>query len=131
MKRNMPEIVGLGTEITECLRIARLIQRYGEAFLGRVFTPEEIRYCQSRRQSTEHFTARWAAKKAVLKALGLSWQPGFQWRDIELANDPDGRPLVLLHGPIKEAARQMGVRQLEVALAFCRTHATATVIALQ
>ncbi len=127
----MAEIVGLGTEIAECLRIARLIQRYGEAFLGRLFTPEEIRYCQSRRQSTEHFTARWAAKKAVLKALALSWQPGFQWRDIELANDPDGQPMVVLHGPIKEIIRQMGVRQLRVGLAYCRTHATATVIALQ
>ncbi|MCS7303781.1 MAG: holo-ACP synthase [Thermoguttaceae bacterium] len=127
----MGEIVGLGTEITECLRIARLIQRYGEAFLGRVFTPEEIRYCQSRRQSTEHFTARWAAKKAVLKALGLSWQPGFQWRDIELANDQDGQPMILLHGPLNQAARQMGIRQWKVALAYCRTHATATVIAIQ
>jgi len=127
----MAEIVGLGTEIAECLRIARLIQRHGEAFLGRVFTPEEIRYCQSRRQSTEHFTARWAAKKAVLKALGLSWQPAFQWRDIEVLSDPDGQPTVLLHGPIKEAARHMGIRHLEVALAYCRTHATATVIALQ
>lgn len=127
----MAEIVGLGTEISECLRIARLIQRYGEAFLARVFTPEELRYCQTRRQSTEYFTAYWAAKKAVLKALGLSWLPGFQWRDIELAKDADGQPMVRLHGPIKDLARQMGVRCLKVALAYCRTHATATVLALQ
>ena len=127
----MAEIVGLGTEITECLRIARLIQRHGEAFLGRIFTPEEIRYCQSRRQSTEHFTARWAAKKAILKALGLSWQPGFQWRDIEVIADTDGQPMVVLHGPVKELAHQMGVRQVRLAIAYCRTHATADAIALQ
>ena len=126
----MADIVGLGTEITECLRIARLIQRHGEAFLGRVFTPEEIRYCQSRKQSTEYFTGRWAAKKAVLKALGLSWQQGFQWRDIEVGIDSDGQPLVLLHGPVKDLARQMGVRQVLVAMGYSRTHATATAIAL-
>ncbi len=126
----MAEIVGLGTEIAECLRIARLIQRYGEAFLGRVFTPEEIRYCQSRKQSTEYFTGRWAAKEAVLKALGLSWQHGFQWRDIEVEVDSDDRPIVLLHGPVKQMARQLGVRQLLLAVAYCRTHATATAIAL-
>lgn len=127
----MAEIIGLGTEITECLRIARLIQRHGEAFLGRVFTPEEIRYCQSRRQSTEHFTARWAAKRAVLKALGLSWQPGFQWRDIEVGAETDGQPMVLLHGPIKKLAQQMKVRQVRLAIAYCRTHAAATAITLQ
>lgn len=126
----MPEIVGLGTEITECLRIARLIQRYGEAFLGRVFTPEEIRYCQSRKQSTEHFTARWAAKKAVLKALGLSWQPEFQWRDIEVRQDAEGQPIVLLHGPIQQTAWQKGIRHIQITVAYCRTHATATALAL-
>ena len=70
------DIIGIGTDITECLRIARMIERHGELFLNRVYTPTEIRYCQSRKQATQHFTGRWCAKEAVLKALGTGWRQG-------------------------------------------------------
>ncbi|HOA51203.1 MAG TPA: 4'-phosphopantetheinyl transferase superfamily protein, partial [Thermogutta sp.] len=58
-------ILGIGTDITECLRIARMIDRHGEIFLQRVYTPAEIAYCQNRKQATQHFTGRWAAKEAI------------------------------------------------------------------
>ena len=63
----MSEVIGLGTDITECLRIARMIERHGELFIDRVYTPDEIKYCQSRKQSTQHFTGRWAAKEGTGK----------------------------------------------------------------
>ena len=63
-------VLGIGTDITECLRIAQMIERHGELFVSRVYTQHEIDYCRSRRMATQHFAGRWAAKEAVLKAIG-------------------------------------------------------------
>jgi holo-[acyl-carrier protein] synthase len=126
----MPEIIGLGTDITECLRIARMIERHGELFIDRVYTPEEIKYCQSRKQATQHFTGRWAAKEAILKALGTGWRKGISWRDIEVRNEPGGRPVVAVRGGVKDAVEQLGVAEIHVTISHCRSHATATAIAV-
>ena len=126
----MAEIVGIGADITECLRIARMIERHGEQFIQRVYTPEEVRYCQSRRQSTQHFAARWAAKEAVLKALGVTWRRGGAWADVEIRNDDTGRPTVAVRGAIKDVVEQQGVAEVLVSIAHCRTHATAYAMAL-
>lgn len=126
----MPEILGIGTDITECLRIARMIERHGEFFLGRVFTPDEIRYCQCRKQATQHFAGRWAAKEAVLRALGTGWGPGIQWHDIEVVAEAGSPPAIALRGRVKEIARQQGVVQVLLSISHCRTYATATAIAV-
>ena len=124
------EIIGIGTDITECLRIARMIERYGELFLNRVYTPIEIRYCQNRKQATQHFTGRWAAKEAVLKALGTGWTRGISWRDIEIRNEPGGKPVVAVRGGAKEVVERLGIARLLVSISHCHTHATAYAIAL-
>ena len=124
------DIIGVGSEITECLRIARMIKRHGELFLERVYTSAEISYCQSRRQSTQHFTGRWAAKEAVLKALGTGWVPGISWRDIEIRNEPGGKARVAVGGGVKDLVQRLGVTRLLVSISHCRTHATAYAIAL-
>jgi holo-[acyl-carrier protein] synthase len=123
-------ILGIGTDITECLRIARMIERHGEQFMNRVYTDEEIRYCQNRREATQHFTGRWAAKEAVLKALGIGSRRGIAWRDIEIRNEPGGRPVVAVRGGIKDVVQRLGVAQIFVSISHCRTHATAYAIAL-
>ena len=64
-------VVGIGTDIVECLRIAQMIERHGELFLTRVYTSREIEYCSARKAATQHYAGRWAAKEAVLKALGF------------------------------------------------------------
>ncbi len=69
-------IVGLGTDIVEIVRIGAMIDRHGEAFLNRIYTQEEIRYCQKRKHCNEAFAGRWAAKEAVMKALGTGWRGG-------------------------------------------------------
>ena len=61
-------VLGIGTDIVECLRIAQMIERHGELFLNRVFTPREIEYCSARKAATQHYAGRWAAKEAILKA---------------------------------------------------------------
>jgi holo-[acyl-carrier protein] synthase len=126
----MSEIIGIGTDITECLRIARMIERHGELFIDRVYTPDEILYCRSRKQATQHFSGRWAAKEAILKALGTGWRKGISWRDIEVRNEPGGRPVVAVRGGAREAIEQLGVTEIHVTISHCRSHATATAIAV-
>lgn len=123
-------IFGIGTDITECLRIARMIERYGDLFLTRVYTDEEIRYCQARKQATQHYTGRWAAKEAVLKAMGTGWIRGISWRDVEIRNEPGGKPLVAVRGGARDIIEQMGIAQIQVTISHCRTHATAFAIAV-
>ncbi len=123
-------IVGLGTDIVECLRIAQMIERHGELFVGRVYTQHEIEYCRSRKMATQHFTGRWAAKEAVLKALGTGWRRGISWRDIEVVNGPGGRPRTTLRGGSLEVAERLGIHCLLVSISHCRSHATAYAVAL-
>lgn len=123
-------VVGIGTDIVECLRIAQMIERHGELFINRVYTPLEVRYCQSRKASTQHYAGRWAAKEAILKAIGTGWRRGISWRDVEVRNDPSGRPVVGLRGGARDVVEQFGIRQLLVSISHCRSHATAYAIAL-
>ncbi|HTQ39556.1 MAG TPA: holo-ACP synthase [Pirellulales bacterium] len=123
-------IFGIGTDIVECLRIAQMIERHGELFITRVYTPHEIEYCQSRKQATQHFAGRWAAKEAVLKALGTGWRRGISWRDVEIRNLRSGSPTVALYGGAKDFMEQVGVTQVMISISHCRSHATAYALAL-
>jgi holo-[acyl-carrier protein] synthase len=123
-------VLGIGTDIVECLRIARMIERHGELFVNRVYTAAEVAYCQERKQATQHYAGRWAAKEALLKALGTGWRRGISWRDVEIRSEPGGRPVVLLHGGARDVARQLGVEEMLVSISHCRSHATAQALAL-
>jgi len=125
------EIVGIGTDIVECVRIRTMIDRHGELFLRRVFTEREIRYCQRSKQATEHFAGRWAAKEAVLKCLGTGWSKGLCFTDIEIANEPTGRPRVELRAATRDHAHSMGIGEVLISISHCRPYATALAIAIQ
>jgi holo-[acyl-carrier protein] synthase len=125
------DIVGLGTDIIECVRIRRMIAEHGEQFLQRVYTDREVRYCQSRRNAAEHFAGRWAAKEAVLKALGTGWRRGISWRDIEVRNDPSGQPKIAVRGEVKEIAKRLRLTDLLITISHCRHFATAYAIAVR
>ncbi|MGD9719654.1 MAG: holo-ACP synthase [Pirellulales bacterium] len=125
----MTRIIGIGTDIIECLRIAQMIDRHGELFVARVYTPLEIQYCQSRKQATQHFAGRWAAKEAVLKALGTGWRRGISWRDVEVRTTPGGQPHIALHAGARDAAEQIGIREVLISISHCRSHATAYALA--
>jgi holo-[acyl-carrier protein] synthase len=125
----MAQIIGIGTDIIECLRIAQMIERHGDLFINRVYTPLEIQYCQSRKLATQHYAARWAGKEAVLKALGTGWRKGISWRDVEIRNDPGGRPTVALRGGVRDVVEQLGIIDMHISLSHCRSHATAYAIA--
>ncbi|MEQ8785671.1 MAG: holo-ACP synthase [Pirellulaceae bacterium] len=123
-------ILGIGTDIVECLRIAQMIERHGELFLMRVFTPREIEFCSARKAATQHYAGRWAAKEAVLKAMGTGWTPGIDWRDIEIRGDGNGPPQVALGGGAREACERQGISRMMLSISHCRTHATAYALAL-
>jgi holo-[acyl-carrier protein] synthase len=125
------EIVGIGTDIVECLRIGRMIEQHGELFLTRVYTERELRYCQARKRAVEHFAGRWAAKEAVLKCLGSGWRKGLCWTDMEIRNDANGKPVVLLCGAAKESAQLLRISDILLTISHCRAYATAYAIAVR
>lgn len=118
-------IVGIGTDIIECLRIGKMIEQHGELFLTRVFTDQEIRYCQNRKRAMEHFAGRWAAKEAILKCLGTGWRRGISWTDMEIGNDQEGKPQVQLCGMAQEIAQKLGISEIMLSISHCRAYATA------
>ncbi len=125
------EIIGIGTDIVECLRIGRMIEEHGELFLHRVYTDREIRYCQSRKHATEHFAGRWAAKEAIFKCLGTGWRTGWSWTDLEIRNDPNGQPQVLVCGQAKDRAQFLRISSILVSISHCRAYALAHALALR
>src|SRR5213595_2855743 len=118
-------ILGIGTDVVEVLRIAQMIERHGELFIQRVYTPFEIDYCNARKQSTQHFAGRWAAKEAVLKALGTGWVRGISWRDVEVRTETSGKPTIVLRGGARQAAEAQGISDVLISISHCRTFATA------
>ena len=123
-------VIGIGTDIVETLRIAHMIERHGELFLLRVFTPHEVGYCSARKAATQHYAGRWAAKEAVLKALGTGWSRGIAWRDIEVRNEIGGKPHIALDGGALEVSRRLGIEQMLISISHCRTYATAYALAV-
>ena len=119
-------IVGVGCDIIEIERIARAIK--SESFIRRVFTAEEAAYCQRRgQQAAASFAARFAAKEAVLKALGTGLRDG-SLQEIAVDNDGLGKPLVQLSGHFAMLAKQLGVKNIQISLSHSRELATAYVI---
>lgn len=125
------EIVGIGTDIVECLRVGRMIESHGELFLLRVYTEREIRDCQSRQRATEQFAARWAAKEAILKCLGLPWRRGLSWTDMEVRIEANGKPCVMLCGAAKDIACSQRISDIMLSMSHCRAYATAYALAVR
>ncbi|HEY3788171.1 MAG TPA: holo-ACP synthase [Urbifossiella sp.] len=124
-------IVGIGTQIVDCTRVRKLIDRHGETFLAQVYTEDEMRFCNSRTHVTEHFTAIWAAKEAVLRSLGTKWHRGMNWTDIEIHHKRAESPTVEVGGETSELMVGRGVRRFLLTMAHCRTFATATSLAVR
>jgi holo-[acyl-carrier protein] synthase len=125
----MVHILGIGTDIIECLRIAQMIERHGELFIRRVYTDHEIAYCSTKKAATQHYAGRWAAKEAVLKALGTGWVRGISWRDVEIRHKPGGAPTIALRGGAKEVFEHSGAKAMHISISHCRSHAIAYAIA--
>jgi holo-[acyl-carrier protein] synthase len=118
-------LLGIGTDIIGCDRIAQMLEKHGDVFLRKVFTPREIEYCSARKSAHQHYAGRWAAKEAVLKVLGTGWAKGIQWTDVEVINEASGAPTLLLANRAAEIALAKGIRTVQVSISHCKEYATA------
>ncbi len=121
-------IAGVGTDVVDVTRIRRLVEEHGERFLRRVFHPEEITYCFRMADPFPHLAARWAAKEAVVKALGTGFSLGVGWRNVWVTHLPTREPLVVLEGAAKQWAERLGIRKIWVSLAHTRDYAVAIAV---
>lgn len=120
----------VGIDMVEITRIERVLKRYGDRFFERVFTAAEIAYCRGR---SPELAARFAAKEAVSKALGVGMRmiarDGIDWKDVEVIGDLRGKPLVRLYGRAAERAGELGLNEWAISLSHTREHAIAFVVA--
>jgi len=121
-------IRGIGVDIVEVPRVERAVARWGEAFLGRVFTDAERRHAGPAPGAVQRLAGRFAAKEAVMKALGLGLR-SMTWREIEIGTDPLGKPLVRLSGRAAAAAARLGADAWLVSISHTRALAVAQVVA--
>ncbi len=121
-------IVGTGVDIAETARIEQALERHGERFFKRLFTPAEIAYCEKFKNKAERLAARFAAKEAAFKALGTGWGNGVRWRDVEITHQPSGKPELLLTGRALELAKELGVTRTCVSFSHSDRYVVAQVI---
>lgn len=121
-------IVGTGIDIAETQRIEESLERYGERFRDRIYTPDEIAYCERFKNKSERYAARFAAKEAAFKALGTGWRAGIRWRDVEVTHQPGGKPELVLRGRAQQMARELGVARAAVSLSHADHYVVAQVI---
>jgi len=121
-------ILSIGTDIIEVYRIGETIKRTPR-FVERVFTEKEREYCESKGVvAAQHFAARFAAKEACLKALRTGWRGKISWRDIEVCNDDQGAPFLVITGESERLLNDLGADSVHLSLSHTTEHATAQVI---
>jgi len=121
-------IVGIGIDLVEIARMERAIARHPQRLIQRVFTETEQRECQSRHRPAMHYAARFAAKEAFLKAVGLGLRGGMRWRDVGVVHAPSGKPSLVVQGRAAERMRELGAVRALVSLTHTDHHASAVVI---
>jgi holo-[acyl-carrier protein] synthase len=122
-------IIGIGTDLIEIARIERSYQRFGQSFLDRVYTLDEIAYCMRKKNYAESLAARFAAKEAGAKALGTGISHGVSWREFEVRRQRSGKPELHLSGRAAQIAEKLGIRRLSLSVSHSRTMSIAVVVA--
>ena len=121
-------LAGVGTDIVEINRVRKAVERGGRRFLERVYTSAEIEFCDGVKDRFASYAARFAAKEAVLKALG-SGLAGCRWVDVEVRREKGSRPEVLLHGAAARLAKAQGIEAVLLSLSHSRDYAVAFAVA--
>ena len=125
----MGDQAGLGIDIVEIERMRKILERT-PSFARRVFSPDECAYCDAKATPAAHYATRFAAKEAVMKALGTGFRYGVDVRDIEVVRDKLGKPSAVLSGRAAEVAEELGVRSLNISLSYTHTEAVACAMAI-
>jgi holo-[acyl-carrier protein] synthase len=121
-------IVGMGIDVAEVPRIRAVIEAQRERFLRRVYTADEVAYCEQFKNKHERYAGRFAVKEAAMKALGTGWSRGVRWVDVEVVRQRGGRPTVVLRGEARKIADRMGVKHIAVSITHTAGQAFAQVI---
>ncbi len=121
-------ILGLGIDLEETARIRDSIEKFGERFLARIFTPAETAFCRGKANEIERFTARFAAKEAAFKALQGDWKLGLTWKDFEVVTLPGGAPELRLHAQAAALAAAKGVTHTHLSFTHTKESVAAVVI---
>jgi holo-[acyl-carrier protein] synthase len=122
-------IAGVGIDLVELGRFEAAVRRQGAPFLRRLFTAAERRYCDGHRNRIPHYSARFAAKEAVLKALGTGWTGGIRWTDVEILRESSGSVSVRLAGLARKAASKKRIRRVHLSITHADSHAAAVAVA--
>lgn len=121
-------IVGTGVDLAEVPRIRASVERFGERFINRIFTPAEIAYVERKANKYERYAARFAAKEAGMKAIGTGWRRGVTWQDFEVTNLRSGKPTLRFHGVAAQFAERLKVRNVSLSITHTSEVAMAHVI---
>lgn len=121
-------IIGIGLDIIEVDRIRSAVVKWEDKFERRVFTENEIRYCEEKGDKFQSLACRFAAKEAFFKALGTGWRLGMKWTEIEVVNDEFGKPYILLSGKVNEYCEQLGLKKIFISLTSTKDYGAAQVI---
>jgi len=121
-------IFGVGIDLVEIGRIETILNKWEEKFLCRIYSAEEIRYCNERARPAVYFAARFAVKEAFLKAIGLGMGGGVRFRDIETTHDERGKPMLKLAGGASSFLEAREIRSVHLSISHTNAHATAIVI---
>jgi len=109
-------ILGTGVDLAEVGRIREAIERYGDRFIKRIYTDNEIAYVERKANKFERYAGRFAAKEAGMKAIGTGWKRGVRWQDFEVSNLASGRPTLKLHGEAARIAGKLGVKSISLSI---------------
>lgn len=121
-------VIGIGTDIVKVSRIKRLLEKHGERFVQRILHQNELEIFHQRKTSKSYLAKRFAAKEALAKALGTGIAKGISFEEIEVINNEEGKPELILHGTASEIAKQIGVEKLFISLSDEKKYAIAYVI---
>jgi len=121
-------IVGMGIDVAEVKRIEAIIESQKERFLRRVYTLDEVAYCEQFKNRYERYAGRFAVKEAAMKALGTGWSRGVRWVDLEVVRQRSGRPTLSLKGEAKKIADALGVKNIAISITHTAEQAIAQVI---
>lgn len=123
-------VVGHGIDLVEVLEFERQLREPSFDLANRCFTTHELETAGDSPQRAERLAVRFAAKEAVLKALGTGWVTGISWKDVEVVSAPNGAPSIRVYGTVARRASEMGCSQFLISLSHTDVHAIASVIAL-
>lgn len=123
-------VLSHGIDIVDLAEFKKLLDEPTADLAHRCFTPRELTWAEGSQRRTERLAARFAAKEAVLKALGTGWVTGISWKDIEVSNAPNGTPTVAVYREVERISKEKGIATFLVSLTHSSTHAMASVIAI-